>query len=159
MIRNKQLVVILPEHLADVQVRVIKGAGSEELILAVEDAAGAGGAEPSEKRHALTWQHDGYRKIALDDVQWIEADGSYSIVHLTGGRTLTVSFNLSVVGKDLPDRDFVRVHRSYVIHLKHMKSLTGNGVRVGDKLLPVGREYREAFLSRFVFLSVRKTKI
>jgi hypothetical protein len=36
---------------------------------------------------------------------FLEVNGSYSIIHLADGRNLTISFNLSVIHKELPNRD------------------------------------------------------
>lgn len=130
MKQKQQLAIILPEHMEDFP----------------------------ENKDVLIWRQNDYLKVSLDEIQWIEAAGSYSIAHLTCGRDLTISFNLSVIHRELPDRDFVRMHRSYIINIKHMESLMGNCVKIGDKRLSIGREYRETFFSRFIFLGVRRHK-
>ncbi len=111
-----------------------------------------------EQRYALIRRQDDYLMVSLDRILWIEASGSYSIVRLADGRSLTVSFNLSVIKKALPTDDFIRIHRSYIINLKHVESMIGNSLRIGGKLLPIGWEYKEAFYDRVVFLGTRKNK-
>lgn len=64
-----------------------------------------------EQRYALIRRQDDYLMVSLDRILWIEASGSYSIVRLADGRSLTVSFNLSVIKKALPTDDFIRIHR------------------------------------------------
>lgn len=71
---------------------------------------------------------------------------------------MTVSFNLAVIKKELPANDFVQIHRSYVVNLEHVDYMAGNSLKVGDRLLSIGRGYREAFLDRVIFLGVRKSK-
>lgn len=152
---NQQLVIILPERLADVPVRVIRDTNSEEIIIGLHTAdANIAHAAP-EKRYVLIWRQNDYVKVALDEIECVEADGSYSIIHLTCGRNLTVSFNLSVVYNELPVTDFIQIHRSCIINLLHMDTLMGNCVKVGNRLLPIGRQYKKTFLARFVFLGVR----
>ena len=90
-----------------------------------------------EQRYALIRRQDDYLMVSLDRILWIEASGSYSIVRLADGRSLTVSFNLSVIKKALPTDDFIRIHRSYIINLKHVESMIGNSLRIGGKLLPI----------------------
>lgn len=158
MKQNQQLVIILPERMADVPVRVIRDTNSEEIILGIHAAEANVAYAPPEKKYVLIWRKSDYLKVALDEIQCVEADGSYSIVRLTGGRDLTVSFNLSVVCKELPGRDFIQIHRSCVINLRHMDTLMGNCVKVGKRLLPIGRQYRKAFLARFIFIGVRNSE-
>ncbi len=69
---------------------------------------------------------------------------------------MLVSFHLAVIEKNLPSNDFVRIHRSYIVNLKHVTSLVGNSLNIHGKLLTIGREYRDSFHNRFVFLGIRK---
>lgn len=71
---------------------------------------------------------------------------------------MTFSFNLAVIQKDLPESDFIRIHRSYIINLKHVENLTGNCLKIEGRHLVVGREYRDVFFERFIFLGVRQNK-
>lgn len=157
MKQNQQLLIVLPERLADVPVRVIRDTNSEEIILGVRAADADTAYAAPEKKYVLIWRKSDYLKVASDEIQCVEADGSYSIIRLAGGRSLTVSFNLSTVGSGLPVADFIQIHRSCIINLRHMDTLMGNCVKVGSRLLPIGRQYRKAFLSRFIFLGVRNS--
>jgi len=158
MKQDRHLVISLPEALADLPIRIVRNSNCDELAINVlptgADAARAGSPR---KRHVLIWRQNDYVRVALDEIEWIEADGSYSIVHLTERRDMTVSFNLAVVEKALPGTCFVRIHRSTIVNLVHIESLAGNSVRVGKALLGIGREYRSAFLDRFIFLGIRRS--
>lgn len=157
MKKKQQLLIILPEQLEDLPVRVIRNSNHEELILGITVSNfNVSYSEFSWNKEVLIWRQNDYLKVSLDEIQWIEADGSYSVAHLTRGRDLTISFNLSVIHRELPDRYFVRLHRSYIININHMESLRGNCVKIGNRLLSIGREYRETFFSRFIFLGVRR---
>lgn len=159
MKNKQQLVITLPEELADLPVKILRGSARKELLLSVRQAdENETFKEPSGLKYSFVWQREGYVKIALEDIGWIEADKSYSIIHLIGGRSMTVSFNLAVIQKDLPESDFIRIHRSYIINLKHVENLTGNCLKIGGRHLIVGREYRDVFFERFIFLGVRRNK-
>ena len=58
-----------------------------------------------ERKYVFIWRQNDYLKAAVDEIQWIEAAGSYSRIHLTGGRTLfeRVIF-LGVTGNSFPTR-------------------------------------------------------
>lgn len=151
------MLIVLPERLADVPVRVIRDTNSEEIILGIHAADANVAYAPPEKKYVLIWRKSDYLKVALDEIQCVEADGSYSIIRLTDGRNLTVSFNLSIACNELPVTDFIQIHRSCIINLRHMDTLMGNCVKVGNRLLPIGRQYRKAFLAHFIFLGVRNS--
>ena len=71
---------------------------------------------------------------------------------------MTLSFHLAVIEKQLPETDFIRIHRSYLVNLKHVTALVGNSLKIGEQFLVIGREYREQLFDRFVFLGVRRSK-
>ena len=95
-----------------------------------------------------------FLKTAVDEIQWIEAAGSYSRIHLTGGRILVISFNLASVRRKLPESDFIRIHRSRIVNLRHVETLVGNRLKIGNELLAIGREYKDALFERVIFLGV-----
>lgn len=152
MKNKQQLVITLPEELADLPVKILRGSARKELLLSVRQAdEEIAHKEQSGQKYSFIWQRNSYVKIALEDIGWIEADKSYSIIHLIGGRSMTVSFNLAVIQKDLPENDFIRIHRSYIINLKHVENLTGNCLKIEGRYLVVGREYRDVFLNASFF--------
>jgi DNA-binding LytR/AlgR family response regulator len=46
----------------------------------------------------------------------------------------------------LSESQFVRIHRSYIISIKKLKSFTAETVEIGRKELPIGKLYRNGFL-------------
>ena len=90
--------------------------------------------------HLFIWRQNDYLKTAVDEIQWIEAVGSYSRIHLTGGRILVISFNPASVRRKLPESDFIRIHRSRIVNLRHVETLVGNSLKI-DKKRDNGKEY------------------
>jgi two-component system LytT family response regulator len=80
------------------------------------------------------------------DIIYLESVGEYVRLHLTNGSTITTLFRLKNMESLLPERKFMRIHRSYIINLSHLTSFTRGKVYLscGDDL-PVGANYREAF--------------
>lgn len=157
---KQYLTIILPDELADLPVQVVRGVGCPQLVIetGVADERLVC-VEKQERKYAFIWQQNDYKKVALDEILWIEAVGSYTRIHLSGNQRLMVSFNLAVVERKLPPTDFLRIHRSYVVNLKHVSGLSGNSLKVDGNLLTIGREYRDSLLERFVFLGVRRSGV
>lgn len=107
---------------------------------------------------ALIWKRDCYIKRRLNDIMWIEADGSYSKIHFVDGSQTTVSYPLCSIQKGLTDCRFARIHRSSIVNLRHVTHLVGCSFRVGEHLIAIGREFRDLILQQFIFLGVRKNE-
>jgi two-component system LytT family response regulator len=85
--------------------------------------------------------------IHLDRVEWIEAAANYIKIY-TGEEHFVVREKISTIEQQLPAAKFVRIHRSLIVGLDHVKELQscGNGEFVvvlnRAKELPLGRTYR-----------------
>lgn len=81
--------------------------------------------------------------IPLSDILYIEAMGNYvKIFRKSGGHILTRT-NLKNITDMLPERDFLRIHRSYVISLTSVVSFSRTRVELRglDESLPVGTQF------------------
>ena len=86
-------------------------------------------------------------RIAYPDIYYIEASGDYiKVVTPTGAHTSYSTLNK--IEELLPEQQFMRIHKSFIINLQHIKFVEGSIVRVLDKELPVGVTYREALYRR-----------
>lgn len=92
-----------------------------------------------------------YRKIKLDDIQYAEADGSYTKV-LTDKTSITLAINLKTFESQLSSHEFMRIHRSYVINLKKIDEYEGNRVFIKQESIPISSSFKEGFMRRFRFL-------
>jgi len=85
--------------------------------------------------------------VPVADIRYVAAEGPYSRVHL-GGRSLLVNHLLAELQERLPGKEFVRVHRSYIVALAHTSRVSLLGVEVAGQRIPVGTRYREGLKSR-----------
>ena len=142
MRKNQQLVIVLPESSEELPIRIVRGSRSMELRLRLCPPDGEErhvNETCPERKYVFIWRQNDYLKAAVDEIQWIEAAGSYSRIHLTGGRILVISFNLASVRRKLPESDFIRIHRSRIVNLRHVETLVGNSLKIGNELLAIGR--------------------
>ncbi len=81
-------------------------------------------------------------KIFLDEILYIEAQKEY-IKIITTTKSLVTKFSLSTLEPLLPDNDFIRIHRSFIVSKNKIESYSIHDVDVGGKLIPIGRNYKE----------------
>ena len=86
-------------------------------------------------------------KVQLKDVQYLEAFGSYCKLHASD-RVFTFSCNLNKVLMKIPEEDFIRIHRSYVVNLQHVTSIDGDFIEITGVKLPIGQTYRKILMER-----------
>lgn len=56
-----------------------------------------------------------------DELIYMEADGSYSVLHLYKGKQETISQNLGKLSERLPAQQFIRVSRKHIVNIKYIK--------------------------------------
>jgi DNA-binding LytR/AlgR family response regulator len=84
-----------------------------------------------------------YLRVAHADVLYVEGLNNYVLLHLPSQRVATYH-TLKELVETLPQPPFLRVHKSFIVNLDHVRLLDGNTLYVQDKLIPVSDTYREA---------------
>lgn len=87
-------------------------------------------------------------RINLNEIDYIESLADYVIVH-TAGKKLITKERISQLEEKLPDSDFLRVHRGYIVNRQKVTAWYGNTLELGAIKVPVGRLYKEAVFSKF----------
>jgi two-component system LytT family response regulator len=90
-------------------------------------------------------------KVSLTDIQWIEAMGDYVRIQ-TPSTTYIQHTTLKMLEQKLPPNRFVRIHRSFIVQLDHIRTIDDNVIAIGNKLIPVGNLYKNEFLRHLNFL-------
>ena len=81
-------------------------------------------------------------KIRLDELRIIEGAGNYIALHLEKSKILTLQ-NMKAFEEYLLPYKFIRIHKSFIISLKHIDSIENNTIVIGDKIIPIGESYKE----------------
>lgn len=89
--------------------------------------------------------HSDYKlvRVALDDIIYIESFGDYVVIHQLQENPVTTLMSLKKVLEKLPERYFKRIHRSYIVAVKQIKSVhnrkvqlkTGMELQIGDSYI------------------------
>lgn len=80
-------------------------------------------------------------KINFTEVNYIESLADYLKIHLMDKTILTRETITSIEAK-LPKRDFLRIHRSYIISISKIESFTNEFVEINKKAVPISRSYK-----------------
>ncbi len=81
-------------------------------------------------------------KLMLADIYYLEGARDYVIIHTTGGQVLTLQ-SLKSLEETLPAKQFIRIHKSYIIALSKINFVERNRVAINDQLIPVSDTYRK----------------
>ena len=84
------------------------------------------------------------QKVYLRDVLFIEGLKDYISIFTSGERIITLQ-NMKKMEDALPERHFVRVHKSYIVSLNKIDSIERSRIWIGEKIIPVGDTYRDQF--------------
>jgi two-component system LytT family response regulator len=94
--------------------------------------------------------------VELKELVYCEADSNYTKLILTSGKSYLLSKTLREVQEVLEERNFLRVHRQYLINLDHIKMYhKGDGsylVMTGDVSVPVARNQKDRLVQKFGWL-------
>jgi two-component system response regulator LytT len=83
-------------------------------------------------------------RLPFEEVLLLQAYGDYVKIQTTN-KQLVPKETLNKLEKLLPEDQFIRIHRSYIIALSKVEYVEGNMVHIGDKNIPVGKSFREEF--------------
>jgi len=85
-------------------------------------------------------------RIALDDILFVEAVSDYIKIITTEKSHITYMY-LKDIEKILDAKLFPRVHKSFLISISKIDSIEGNMIKIRENIIPIGRNYREGFVS------------
>lgn len=85
--------------------------------------------------------------LPIDQIVYVESQKEYIRIQTVTAAHLT-KYSLTKFEEDLGAANFLRVHRSFVIGLQHVKAFNAQEVDVPGKSIPIGANYQVAVLSR-----------
>jgi len=87
-------------------------------------------------------------KVLLADVLYIESLKDYIRIFLRTGGSLMTKQKISTMTELLPENRFIRVHKSYIVNIDKIKTLSPTNIGLADKMIPIGRSYKAYTLSQ-----------
>ncbi len=91
------------------------------------------------------------RRIKLDDINHLEAQGDYVKIFM-GEKTYSVHSSLKSIEDKLPVKNFLRVHRSFIINIAKIDTIEGNTLIIHKQFVPVSDAYKSVLNKRMHIL-------
>jgi DNA-binding LytR/AlgR family response regulator len=80
-------------------------------------------------------------QLLVEEILFFESFGNYVKV-ITRNETIIVRDKISALLESLPKDLFLQVHKSYAIAVKHINSIEGNRISIGEHIVPIGKLYK-----------------
>lgn len=85
-------------------------------------------------------------RINLVDIKYIESMREYLRIHIENQTPVMTLMSVKKMEEFLPEKDFMRVHRSYIVHLNKITTIERNRIIFDKKVyIPVSEQYKEKF--------------
>jgi DNA-binding LytR/AlgR family response regulator len=93
-------------------------------------------------------------KILLNDIIYADSVKDYVTIH-TPNRTITAKHTLTSFEEMLPANGFIRIHRSYVVSIRHIIGFTASCIEVPGAELPIGRNYKQQVFNALNYVPLK----
>lgn len=86
-------------------------------------------------------------RVKVSEILYLEKDGNYITVHMKDGNIL-IRENMGDIFDLVPAADFIRVHKSYVVGIRHISMIEVHQLIVNGEKIPIGTTYRDPLRER-----------
>lgn len=87
-------------------------------------------------------------RIDFVNILFVEGQSEYVTFHLKDNKKITAYYALKKLEEELPSRDFMRIHKSYIVSLANIESVEGNLVTIAGQKLSIGKNYKDLLMDR-----------
>jgi DNA-binding LytR/AlgR family response regulator len=85
-------------------------------------------------------------KVNVKDILYIEGLDDYIKIYLPQKSILTL-MTLKTIIQKLSPKEFLRVHRSYIVPVSKIDNISKSKIKIADKEIPIGVSYSESFFA------------
>ncbi len=103
----------------------------------------------SEDKHIFVRADYSLVNILLADILYIEGLADYLKIYIRDRKTVVARITMNDMAEKLPLKDFIRVHRSFIIPFNRIESVRSNSITLPEREIPIGKTYMKDFNSRY----------
>ena len=96
--------------------------------------------DATEQKFLIVKNGKGFDKVNFSDISYLMSDGD--LVKIKSDETTHSEFQSLKYFESILPGNFIPVHKSYIINLDRLKSLSGNRLYLEEKEIPIGRNLR-----------------
>jgi two-component system, LytTR family, response regulator len=85
------------------------------------------------------------QKVDLNEITFIEGLKDYIKIHLSNSKPVITLNSLRNMAEKLPADQFIRVHKSYIVALNKVDSISRNRIIIGETYIPIGDNFKDEF--------------
>jgi DNA-binding LytR/AlgR family response regulator len=90
-----------------------------------------------------------FEKVFFRDVSYVEGMQNYAVIHV-GDKKLITYITLTSLENQLPGDQFLKVHKSFLINVPHVKAIEGDEIIMENARVPISRSLREQVVQRIL---------
>ena len=109
-------------------------------------SAAAKEGDPFSEDHIFIRSNSKFFRVNFSEILFIEGSRDYLKIH-TPDYSLITHQTMNDLEKSLPSRQFIRVHKSYIVALRHIRSIYGNSIELGKTTIPIGVSYKDSVMN------------
>ena len=134
--------------------RFLKSVNKAQEYLGLQQKSVSSEKETPSKIPEYLFVKSDYKLIKIDttDILYIEGLKDYIKIY-AGEKPVVTLMGMKTIEEKLPSADFQRIHRSFIVNLHKIRFVQRNTVIIGDKVIPIGENYRESFLKTINYSS------
>lgn len=130
---------------------LVKPFKKEDLLIAIELALYNSSTKERTSSKALII-NDGRvtAQIPYEEIIWLEAEGNYTLIVTESMKKGMIRSTISELIQQLPENDFIRIHRSFVVNRTKITELAAAHVLINGEKLPLGRTFKEEVTEKYM---------
>ncbi|HZE86214.1 MAG TPA: LytTR family DNA-binding domain-containing protein [Puia sp.] len=92
--------------------------------------------------HIFIKSNSKFFKVNFSEIVYVQGMKDYLKIH-TPEYTLVTHQTMNELEKILPARQFIRIHKSYIVAIARIRTIYGNSVELGNTTIPIGINYKD----------------
>lgn len=80
-------------------------------------------------------------RLSYKDIRYIQSWGNYLKFFVEDQSVKIVRKTIKALETELSAKHFLRIHKSYIVNINHVKAIEGNQIKFDDQHLPIGKSY------------------
>ncbi|MCB9195486.1 MAG: DNA-binding response regulator [Flavobacteriales bacterium] len=91
-------------------------------------------------------------RINPDNITHLQGEDNYTSVFILDQPRIVTSTTLKKMEEKLESYGFIRVHKSFVVNMKHIQGLNGNTIYLNGESYPIGKAFKQQLLDKITVL-------